>query len=393
VTSQSGLPFGVLADDLTGALASAALLREAGLRTVVQWERCPPPATADALVVDMRTRDYRVDPHRRAAEWADFLRDQRCRTVELRVDSTLRGAAKAELTGVLGGAGKSGPRVLAVPAFPSAGRTVREGALYAPAAGIEGLPVAPLLFDDPDTVIGLPAELIDRGADEVVAAVRAATAHRFLADATAEEHLRVLAEAAAGLERDRPLLTVSPGAWLRYRRAAAPHRFPLVVLSSATTTNAEQLARLRQARRTVVVRPGWAPDWPMVRREDAVVVIETISHPAADEAEAARLCGRAAGVAGELLGHGARHGSVPAGIVVGGGATGSALMDVLGARRLIAHGEVAPLCPRATVADGPWAGLPVFTKGGLIGGPRTLIQLVEELLMHRGSPSRPFDRG
>jgi uncharacterized protein YgbK (DUF1537 family) len=84
---------------------------------------------------------------------------------------------------------------------------------------------------------------------------------------------------------------------------------------------------------------------------------------------------------------------VPAGIVVGGGATGSALMDVLGARRLIAHGEVAPLCPRATVADGPWVGLPVFTKGGLVGGPQTLTRLVEALLMLRGSPPRPFDRG
>jgi uncharacterized protein YgbK (DUF1537 family) len=393
VTSQSGLPFGVLADDLTGALASAALLREAGLRTVVQWERRPPPATADALVVDMRTRDYGIDPRRRAAEWADFLRDQRCRTVELRIDSTLRGTPKAELTGVLAGHGESGCRVLAVPAFPSAGRTVRDGALHVPAAGIDGRPVAPLLFDDPDTVVGLPVQLVERGADAVVTAVRAAAAHRFLADATGEGHLRVLAEAAAHLERDRPLLTVSPGAWLRYRRPAAPHRFPLVVLSSATTTNAEQLAFLRQARRTVLARPGRAPDWPTVRREDAVLVIETISHPAADEAEAARLSGRAAGAAGELLAHGARHGSVPAGIVVGGGATGSALMDVLGARRLIAHGEIAPLCPHATVADGPWAGLPVFTKGGLVGGRQTLTQLVEALLMLRGSPSRPSDHG
>ena len=44
-----------------------------------------------------------------------------------------------------------------MPAFPSAGRTVRGGALYAPTAGIHGRPVAPLLFADPDAVISRAA--------------------------------------------------------------------------------------------------------------------------------------------------------------------------------------------------------------------------------------------
>jgi hypothetical protein len=76
---------------------------------------------------------------------------------------------------------------------------------------------------------------------------------------------------------------------------------------------------------------------------------------------------------------GAQRDLVCGGIVVGGGATGSALMDALGIGELVAHGEVAPLCPRATVASGHWAGLPVITKGGLVGNPETLTHLVGTL--------------
>jgi uncharacterized protein YgbK (DUF1537 family) len=76
---------------------------------------------------------------------------------------------------------------------------------------------------------------------------------------------------------------------------------------------------------------------------------------------------------------GAQRDLVCGGVVVGGGATGSALMDALGIAELVADGEVAPLCPHATVATGHWAGLPVITKGGLVGGPDTLTLLVDTL--------------
>jgi D-threonate/D-erythronate kinase len=58
----------------------------------------------------------------------------------------------------------------------------------------------------------------------------------------------------------------------------------------------------------------------------------------------------------------------------------SRLVDALGAGRLSAAGEVAPLCPRGTVAGGPWAGLPLVTKGGLVGEDATLCVLVDDLL-------------
>jgi uncharacterized protein YgbK (DUF1537 family) len=381
----------VLADDLTGALASAALLREAGLHTVVQWHRREPPPRATAIVADMRTRDYGVDPAARAEAWAAHLRALRCRRIELRIDSTLRGAPAAELAGALSGAGLEDPWVLAVPAFPAAGRTVRGGELHAPGVSppITGLPIAPLLFGDREVgLVGV--ETIERGAEAVLAAMRAAGTTRLLADATHDGHLRTLSEAAdrlAGGEGGggRGLLTISPGAWLRHHRPPPPHRYPLVVLSSATATNAEQLAMLRRARPThvlgahAVLAGEAAVDWAAVRRETAAVVVETITRPAADAAEASRLFTTAARAAALVVDEGGRHDMTCGGIVVGGGATGSALMDALDVGELVADGEIAPLCPHATVAAGRWAGLPVITKGGLVGGPETLMQLVEAL--------------
>jgi D-threonate/D-erythronate kinase len=399
--SRPPLPVGVLADDLTGALASAGLLREAGLRAVVQWRQREPAAGATALVVDMRTRDYGTDPATRAASWAAHLRALRCRRIELRIDSTLRGSPAAELAGALDGLGRDDPWVLAVPAFPSAGRTVRDGALHASEVDppIIGRAIAPVLFGRPERVAVLGLEIVERGPKAVVDAIREARTSWFLADSTGEEHLATLAEAAELLltdvtDRARGLLTVSPGAWLRYHRPPLPHPYPLVVLSSATTTNAAQLATLRRNRPTQVlaareVLTGEAEvDWPAVRRDDAAVVVETISQPADDPAQAWVLSTLAARAAARVVEDGAHRDLVCGGIVVGGGATGSALMDALGIGELVADGEVAPLCPRATVAAGDWAGLPVITKGGLVGGPDTLTQLVDTLGAEPGETAR-----
>ena len=67
------------------------------------------------------------------------------------------------------------------------------------------------------------------------------------------------------------------------------------------------------------------------------------------------------------------------GIVASGGHLASQLVDALGAHRLAVTREVAPLCPRGTVAGGPWSGLSVITKGGLIGADGTLAALVDDL--------------
>lgn len=375
---------GVLADDLTGALASAGLLAEAGMRPVVQWQRHAPVPGTTALVADMRTRDYGSDPGQRAGSWAAFLSSLGCRRLELRIDSTLRGAPAAELAGTLAAVGPLDPLVLAVPAFPSAGRTVVDGRIVS-AALRRPVAVAPALFGD-TAAEPLGIDVIDRGCDEVVRRLRQSGATRFVADSSTETHLRTLAAAVDVLAADeRGLLTVSPGAWLRYHRSPPQHRYVLVVLSSDTSTNHEQLAELRLRRSAVVMHAQQllagdiVPDWAAVRSGTDVVVVETISRHATDPAVAWLQSTVAARAAGLLLADGRRHGFGCAGIVVGGGQTASALMDTLQSTHVAAQGEVAPLCPRGTLGGGEWAGLPVITKGGLVGDRNTLAGLVDVL--------------
>lgn len=385
---------GVLADDLTGALASAARLRDGGLRCVVRWRREPVPATADAVVADMRTRDYGGDGYARARGWAAHLRALGCTRLELRCDSTLRGDPGAETAGALEGWAVADPWVLAVPGFPEAGRLVRDGRLEVPGLrgsgeSVVGADVGAVLFPG-EAVTLLPLSLVETGPDAVVHAVTTAAgdgARRFLADAIAEAHLRCLARAAGLLVgRKAPLVTVSPGAWLRYLPAspAAP-RYVLAVVSSATPTNREQLAALARHGTVLALDAGAflagrvTPDWARLRHGGVTVVVETLSAAPQGRVDGWMLSAIAARAARWVLDEGSDRGYACGGVVASGGQTASALMDALEADGVDAEGEAAPLCPRGRVRGGPWSGLRLVTKGGLVGAADTLAGLTESL--------------
>lgn len=396
------LDVGVLADDLTGAHASAARLREAGHRARVAWRPQPPPASVTALVADMRTRDYGVDPYGAARTWTAQLRALGARHLELRIDSTLRGTPADELSGVLDALGETGGgpvTVLCVPAFPSAGRTVRDGTLHVP--GVE-LPadrrdVAARVFGAraPDAVT-LP--LADVRAGRLAghfAGLAEGGAHLFVADAETDDDLRRLAAMADRAEAvlPGPLVTVSPGAWLRFRAVPARTGFTLVVLSSDTPVNRAQLDRLTRTRTCLVrnARELLSGREPVAVPPDVpVVVVETLSSSAPDEVDAWILSTLAARAAGLLLD--TAGGGRCAGIVCGGGQTASALMDTLGAGHLDVRGEPEPLCPMSVLGSGPYAGLPIVTKGGLVGGPDTLTNLVS-VILSRTTAERTADEG
>jgi uncharacterized protein YgbK (DUF1537 family) len=119
------------------------------------------------------------------------------------------------------------------------------------------------------------------------------------------------------------------------------------------------------------------------------VLIETIarSHPD-DTHRDPRHADAAASAAAGLLADAHERGLRCRGVVASGGHLASLLVDALGAQRISVSGEVAPLCARGAIAGGPWSGLPVVTKGGLVGDDDTLAALVDDLWKEDGWDGR-----
>jgi uncharacterized protein YgbK (DUF1537 family) len=136
--------FWVIADDLTGALDTAAPFAAHGWRTcVVPWPGRPPGRGAawDVVVVDTASRHVgpreaarRVRAAVRAARRVHAADPAACGLYK-KIDSTLRGNVAAELAAFRAAAGV-GCLPLA-PAFPRQGRTTRGGAVW-----VDGRPLA-----------------------------------------------------------------------------------------------------------------------------------------------------------------------------------------------------------------------------------------------------------
>jgi uncharacterized protein YgbK (DUF1537 family) len=340
----------------------------------------------------MRTRDGSREPAKEASEWGAFLREIGCRRFELRTDSTLRGAAAEELAGLLDALALADPWVLAVPAFPDAGRTTVDGMQRVPEAGVaREIDVSDRIFPGSSRSI-IRTDHLESGGREAVAFMQAAArrgTRRFIADATNDRHLSAIAGAVSLVEGDgTELVTASPGAWLRYHPAAVPRsRFVLVVLASPTEQNRQQLDELVASTKATVLEPAEGRDWSLEghpeRGDDAsVVVVQTVQ---GSHEEIGDVAAEAVRSATDLLGRTEREGSRCIGLVVSGGRTAGLLMDVLGARGVRALDEIRPLCGSGQLVGGGWDGLPIITKGGLVGDPSTLRELVESLV---GEPGR-----
>jgi uncharacterized protein YgbK (DUF1537 family) len=66
-------------------------------------------------------------------------------------------------------------------------------------------------------------------------------------------------------------------------------------------------------------------------------------------------------------------------VIVSGGHAAARLVEALGARGIEAQEETRPLCGTGTLIGGSWDGLRIVTKGGLVGDPSTLEELVTSL--------------
>jgi D-threonate/D-erythronate kinase len=415
----------LVADDLTGANAAAAGFAGAGLRAVTvgrrsPWDGVAAPVTGFDVVVRCVEARHCTAEEAAARTAAAVRAEWPVPLVCNRVDTTLRGNVGATTAAVLRSVTElSGRRAVALcaPAHPAAGRVTVQGAQLLGGRRLEHTELAddprwPARTSDVSAVVAaqadlrtahLPVSVVTAGEEALREAMCEALdggAELVVADALTEEHLhRVAGAAAAAAGEDVTWVSVDPGpASVALARALgltghAERRPLLAVCGSATRLTRTQLRRLTSERAVSVVRAVVEDDRPVPDVESTasrlaaaldeadpgqtVLLTTVLDHDdvrPVSAAVAGRLPVALARATGSAL---AQH--AVDGLFSTGGDVTAALLTELGAVGLEAVGEVVPLAVAGTLEGGPHAGLPVVTKGGLVGGPETVLDCLDHL--------------
>jgi uncharacterized protein YgbK (DUF1537 family) len=314
----------VLADDLTGALDSAARFVPVAGPIAVGWDMITAPGS---LAVDCGTRDLpEAAALARVERFAPMLEGGD--PAFKKIDSLLRGHIALELAVCMRGF----DHCVLAPAFPFQSRVTRGGRQFASGGGAWC-----------DTGVDLPAALRRLG---VAVRVR---------DAESDEDLDLI---------------VAEG-----RRLAGR------VLWCGTGGLAGALAGRRPVPRPVLRPPVLAligSDHAVTRAQIVAVprrlrgqVVTCRLAPGTERGEARR---RIAGELAERL----RRGGRPGTLFVSGGATLRDLCDNLGVTHLEVDGEVEPGVPSALMRGGAWDGQRLVAKSGAFGDSGFLAELLEE---------------
>lgn len=327
----------IIADDLSGALDSAAPFVLRGCHTVVALS---PEALGKALatgaeVVAVSTDSREVGPETARQRVARALAHIPAGTrLFKKIDSRLKGNLVAELNAL------SFKKALVVPAIPAFGRWMRDRKLGG--FGVD----TPIDIADRLGPHAGRAEIPDVGTQDDICAVLARVDCDLLIGA------RALAEAQA--ERmARGTRTVETGS----------HRGPVIlVIGSTDPITLEQVDRLRRRYPAAVYAPalnGVLPD--RLQAKDGITILQAV--PGAERADATAV---AMGLAAAL--------DPPEGalLIVSGGATAQAVLGRAGIEIVEVVGEVLPGMPLADAGR-----LKLITKSGGFGAPDTFVKILE----------------
>ena len=368
--ASSYMQIAIVTDDLTSATDGAVALAEAGWR--VQVSRGIAVEPYPVLSVDVATRGCARDEAVLRTQLVGAC-VERADIIVKQFDSTLRGHVAAETLALLAMTGRS--RVVAAPAFPSAGRTTVNGCQL-----VDGIPVAESDYArdplNPVTSSDVVKLFAAEKAQRVLSGRDSAVVH--VLDATTEEDLDRIVEEYAG-NRDillagstgivRALARCGPKPpSLNYSAHLRPSRRVLFVVGSMNPRSREQLEVLRAA--TAL------PVFEISDSHDAASVVTCLAHKFETEPIMAlttvRAPGNSAGlakqlglVAGELL----RRSIIEAMVVTGGDVFG-AVLDSIGARSLEVIKEIEPGIPICKVGyPHPFVAI---SKAGGFGSPTVL---------------------
>ncbi len=413
---------GVIADDLTGANDTGVQFARRGARTLVplDWHDLPALVRrADVLVLTTNSRaaSPRVAAQR-ARVAAEALRGAGVNAIYKKVDSTFRGNIGPELEAILDVF--PAPIPVLTPAFPPAGRAVRDGTLL-----VEGVPVhRTAVGQDPVTPVReshLPTLLNGQCRRPVYQLRLSALRSRASALACGLAQWRaepgiVIADAVTAADLDRlarlilreGLFGVAAGSaglagalsaaltWPRRRRpecvkATGP---VLLVIGSPNPATIAQVAWIQERGQAVTVRADVSEviaDPPRYRKElqrvaeavqtlmiagrHAVLNLLQPPRPGALRPSASKTLSEFLGHAALLVARKVR----PGGVFFCGGDITLAACSAFGAQGLELAGEIEPGVPWGRLVGGEFGGLPTVTKAGGFGKPDALAGVLQFL--------------
>jgi D-threonate/D-erythronate kinase len=342
----------LLADDLTGALDTAAEFVGAFGPLEVVWSARPPHAASFAI--DSGTREVGSDEAFAIVSRLAPLLDGATIAYK-KIDSLLRGPWVAELDACLRG-GRWDACIVA-PAFPHQGRVTRNGRQFSrgadggwTAAGNDI--VAQLQARGMDARIGDPAEALQNGISV------------FDADADAD------LDRVAGIGRafrGRLLWCGSGGlaaALARGTDVAIPRTLKTPVLGIFGSDHAATALQLSACGRVMIASADVRSDIGKIRRVlDTGLALVKLETPVALSRH------DAAGHFAREIAHLVQSIDPPKTLIIAGGETLKAQMLAVGADALQVIGRLEPGLPKSVIKGGPWAGVDVISKSGAFGAP------------------------
>ncbi len=354
----------LIADDLTGALDTAAEFCALAGTVPVRCDACTAPGS---LAIATGTREASRDAaFARVAEAAPLLTGADIAFKKL--DSLLRGQPAAELAACLqGGAWRS---VVLAPAFPAMGRVTRDGVQYAREA-------------DAWRQVATMSALL--GAEDLAWHVGDATAPlpSGIVVFDAESDADLAAIVACGRAAPGPVLWCGSGGLGLALAAATP-----VLRDAALRGPVLGLFGSDQAvtrRQLAACGPLWIETEEAIPANRVAAALEargaalvSLALPDVTRAVAAQRIARSFAALVNAL-------PPPGTLLVAGGETLFALCAALGVQALVADGVVAPGVPRSTLRGGRWDGVAVVSKSGAFGADH----LWRDLLAENGFIAEP----
>lgn len=418
----------VIADDLTGANDTGVQFARRGARTLVPLDWRDLSALGDADVLVLNTASRALSPQaaaQRVRAAARALKRAKVEIVYKKIDSTARGNIGVELDALLDVF--PAPVTVLTPAFPPAGRAVRDGCLL-----VHGTPVHQTAIGaDPVTPVReshLPTLLREQmrrpvhllplarlrgspaGLRQAVAGWHAAAPGVVVADAETTGDLARLARLILGHRFSVCAGSAGLGLALSGRlrwprpRSRRPHGVAapaLLVVGSPNPVSRDQVAQLgRQGARVVAAAvPAVLAGSASRRRERERVAHDVLEALAAGTDAVLTLGDRpgrrpapsASAALSAFLGRAAAHvmrERRPSGLVLCGGDIAIAVSRALHAGGFELADEVEAGVPWGRLRGGDFDDLPVVTKAGGFGRPDTFVAAAAFL---RGpvSPRRP----